>query len=87
MIDAVFFIAAVIGLAAGFALVARNPTFWVGMAMVVFARLKPFIPILFKRMPKEDEDKINAAIRRGEETGKLWLELKRKRQQKNRSST
>lgn len=86
MIDAVFFVVALIGLAAGAILIGRSPTFWVGMAMVVFARLKPFLPILFKRMPKEDEDKINAAIRRGEETGKLWLELKRKRQ-KGSSST
>lgn len=83
MIDAVFFAVALIGLAAGGFLVARNPTFWVGLAMVVWVRLRP---ILFKRMPKEDEDKINAAIRRGEETTKLWMELRRKRQRK-RSST
>lgn len=84
MIDAIFFVVALIGLAAGGILVARNPTFWVGLAIVVWVKLKP---ILFKRMPKEDEDKINAAIRRGEETGKLWLDLKRKRQKQNRSST
>ena len=83
MIDAVFAIAALVGLVAGFALVARNPTFWVGLAMVVWVKLKPFV---LKRMPKEDEDKINAAIRRGEETTKLWLELKRKRQKSNSST-
>ncbi len=83
MLDAVFSIAALVGLAAGFALVARNPTFWVGMAMVVWVKLKPFV---LKRMPKEDEDEVNAAIRRGEETGRKWLELKRKRQKRNSST-
>lgn len=83
MIDAVFFVVALLGLAAGAALVARSPTFWVGMALVVWAKLKPFV---FKRMPKEDEDRINAAIRRGEDTGKLWLELKRKHQKRNSST-
>lgn len=83
MIDAIFFVVALLGLAAGGFLVARNPTFWVGLAMVVWVKIRP---ILFKRMPKEDEDKINAAIRRGEETGKLWLKLKQKRQKENSST-
>jgi hypothetical protein len=83
VIDAVFFIVALLGLAAGGFLVARNPTFWVGLAMVVWKKLAP---IVFKRMPEEDEKKIQEAARRGEDTGKLWLELKRKRQKKSSST-
>lgn len=83
MIDAIFFIVALIGLAAGFALVARSPTFWVGLALVVWTKAKPF---LLKRMPKEDEDEIRKAAMRGEKTADLWFKLKRKRQKRNSST-
>lgn len=83
MIDVALFIAALIGLAAGGFLVARSPTFWVGMAIVVWLRVRP---LLLARMPPEDEQKLQDAYRRGEDVSKLWRELKKKRQKSNSST-
>lgn len=83
MIDVALFIAALIGLAAGGFLVARSPSFWVGMAIVVWIKLKPFV---LARLPPEDEKKLQDAYRRGEDISKLWRELKKKRQKSNSST-
>lgn len=46
--------AAIIGIAASGFLVARSPTFWVGLGMELFKRALPFI---LKRMSPEEEKK------------------------------
>lgn len=83
MIDVALFIAALIGLAAGGFLVARSPSFWVGMAIVVWLRLKPLV---LARMPPDDEKKLQDAYRRGEDVQKVWRELRKKRLKSNSST-
>lgn len=83
MLDAALFVAALIGLAAGGFLVARSPAFWLGMFLLIWSRVSPF---LLKRLPPEDEAKIQEAYRRGEDTYKVWLEIKRKQKSSSTSN-
>lgn len=53
-----------IGVGAGGYLVAQRPTFWVGLGVAVFMRLRPY---LAKRMTEEEEAAYQACVRRGGE--------------------
>lgn len=63
-VDIVLLIAAAIGVACAGYLVARQPAFWFGMALVVYTALKPF---LTKPLSPEDQKKLDASRRRAEE--------------------
>lgn len=51
-IDGVLIAAAILGFAAGGFLVARSPSFWVGLGMVLF---KAILPVIMKRKTPEEE--------------------------------
>lgn len=63
-VDAILFLALVLGLAAGGFMVARSPTFWIGFAVEVFKRI---LPVLAKRNTPEIEAEMQACLRRGGE--------------------
>lgn len=52
-ISVILFLFALGGLTAGAFMVARSPTFWLGMGEEVF---KKMLPIILKRMPPEEEE-------------------------------
>lgn len=60
-VDILLFLAALLGLAAGGFMVARSPSFWVGMGKEVF---KSLLPILTKRLPPEQEQAWRDCVRR-----------------------
>lgn len=66
------------GLFAGGVLVARRPTFWFGLGVVMFTAAKPHLIKLYltltKRMPPEQEKAWRDCVRRG---GK-WNHIKRR---------
>lgn len=64
MLDYVLLAAVIIGLAAGGFLVARSPTFWVGLFMVILQRAWPY---LSKPLSPEDQKKLDQSRRRAEE--------------------
>jgi hypothetical protein len=70
-IEPVLILAVILGLFAGAILVARSPTFWVGLGAVIFKALLPFI---LKRMPPEEEEAWRKCMLRG---GK-WNHKKRR---------
>jgi hypothetical protein len=57
-------VALLVGVGAGGYLVARRPTFWVGLGVVVFNSL---LPHLAKRMTAEEEKAFQDCVRRGGE--------------------
>jgi hypothetical protein len=56
--------ALLVGVGAGGYLVARRPTFWVGLGVAVF---KSLLPHLAKRMTAEQEKAFQDCVRRGGE--------------------
>jgi hypothetical protein len=56
--------ALLVGVGAGGYLVARRPTFWVGLGVAVF---KSLLPHLAKRMTAEEEKAFQDCVRRGGE--------------------
>jgi hypothetical protein len=56
--------ALLVGVGAGGYLVARRPTFWVGLGVAVF---KSLLPHLAKRMTAEEEKAYQDCVRRGGE--------------------
>lgn len=71
MYDALLLAALVLGLAAGGVLIARSPTFWLGLALVVFDRLQPYLIILLRYLlqplPPDDQKKLDETRRSGQE--------------------
>ena len=57
-------VALLVGVGAGGYLVARRPTFWVGLGVAVF---KSLLPHLAKRMTAEEEKAYQDCVRRGGE--------------------
>lgn len=51
-----------LGITAGGFLVARSPTFWVGLVTVMF---KAALPFILKRMPPEEEEAWRKCILKG----------------------
>lgn len=64
--------AVLVGVAAGTALVVRNPVFWAGLGTAV---LKAALPVILKRMKPEDEASWREAERAGR--GDEWLRKRR----------
>lgn len=73
-VDLVLLLAFMLGLAAGGYLIARSPTFWVGLGLVIFKRAWPFLQPYFKPLSPEDQKKLDQSRRRAEE----WDHFKRK---------
>lgn len=71
MLDYVLLAAFIIGLAAGGYMVARSPTFWVGLVMVILQRAWPYLRqlIAYLKLPMspEDQKRWEQSIRRAEE--------------------
>lgn len=60
--------AAILGIAAGGFLVARSPTFWVGVGTALIKAAAPYIiAYLTKRMTPEKEAEFRKAIRSGQD--------------------
>ena len=62
------------GIGAGGFLVAQRPTFWFGLAVVIF---KAALPLLAKRMTPEQEKAFQACVRRGGEWDHVRKRCKR----------
>lgn len=68
--------AAIVGLVAGGVLVARSPSFWVGIGTVMFKAGMPYlIKYVTKRMTPAEETEWRAAERAGR--GDEWLRRRR----------
>lgn len=66
-LDAIILIAVLAGLFAGAALVARSPTFWLGMGTAIFKAVFPeIVKFVSKRMSPEEEAEWREAVRRGQ---------------------
>lgn len=63
-VDGILIAAFAVGLVAGGFLVARSPSFWFGLALVIFTYLKPYIT---KPLSPEDQKKLDQSRRRAEE--------------------
>lgn len=63
-VDGVLLATFVVGLLAGGYLVARSPAFWVGLALVIFTHLKPY---LTKPLSPDNQKKLDQIRRRAEE--------------------
>lgn len=72
--DAALFAVVLLGLFAGGFMVARSPTFWVGVGQEI---IKSVIPIIAKRMPPEEEQEWRDCIRRGGEWDHIRKRCKR----------
>lgn len=60
--------AAILGIAAGGALVARSPTFWFGLGVVMFNAGFPYLKAyVTKRMTAEQEAELRKTTRRAQE--------------------
>jgi hypothetical protein len=70
-IEPVLILSLILGLFAGGVLVARSPTFWIGLGTVLF---KAALPYLLKRMPPEEE----AEWRKCQLRGGKWNHRKRR---------
>lgn len=81
-VDILLIAAFVGGLVAGGLLVARSPTFWVGLLMVVISRAQPYLVLLLawltRPLAPEDQKKLDTSRRRAEE----W-DFARKRPKEN----
>lgn len=71
MLDHVLLACFIVGLVAGGVLIARSPTFWVGLAMVILQRAWPYLRQLFVHLSlplsPEDQKKLDQSRRRAEE--------------------
>ena len=63
-IELLLLAAILLGLVAGGILVARSPTFWIGFGVALF---KAVLPLLAKRMTKEEEAAFQKCVRQGRE--------------------
>ena len=67
MVDTLLLIAAFIGVGAACYLVARSPAFWVGMALIIFKAVKPYLIVYLRPLSPEDQKKLDETRRRGQE--------------------
>ncbi len=77
--DAALFSVLLLGLFAGGFMVARSPTFWISVGGEL---LKALLPLITKRMTREEEAEWHAAIRSGQ--GDEWLRTRWRRRNKKR---
>ena len=68
MADALLIAAVIVGVAAAGFLVARSPTFWLGLVTLIWSRLWPIIwAVVSKRKSPEQEALDRESYRRGED--------------------
>lgn len=65
----------VVGITAGGFIVARSPSFWIGLIVELFKRALPFI---LKRMPKEEEAEWRDAVLTNQEK-EFWIKRANKK--------
>lgn len=66
-VDILLLVIASLGVFAAAYLVARSPAFWVGLGLVAFKAAKPYLALYFRPLSPEDQKKLDAARRRGQE--------------------
>ena len=78
MFNTALYLASILGVFAAALLVARSPTFWIGLAKIIITNI---LPIILKRMPPEDEKAYNALILRGASKDEIaqWEDARIKR--------